>query len=58
MGVMYASFMTICSNPLVRELLIIGRSRIAIGSVTCFRIVMGRWLVGEEVRVYFRRELI
>ena len=59
MGVMDASFMYSRSNPVVMELLIIGRSRIAIGSViVCFRIVMGRWSVGVKVRVYLRRELI
>ena len=46
------------TNPVVRELFIIGRSVTAIVPVTCFRIVMGRGSVGEEVRVDFRMELI
>ena len=58
MGVMDASFMLSRTNPVVRELLIIFRSRTSIGSVTCFRIVMGRRSVVEEVRLDFRRELI
>ena len=43
MGVMEASFMSSFTNPVVRELLIIGRSRISIGSLTCFRIVRVGW---------------
>ena len=58
MGVMEASFMPSGTNQVVRELLIIGRSVTAIGPVTCFRIVMGRGSVGEQVRVDFRMELI
>ena len=58
MDVKKASFMPSGTNSVVRELLIIGRSRTPIGSATCFRIVMGRGTVGVEVRVDFRREFI